>query len=195
MAAFTMKHALLCSSIIQGGGKAAQARLYGRSAFRRSSARPISVVTRGERMKPEAVRRTVTYHEAGHAVVARLLGVNINSVTIAEEAQEAVVPTSSSAYAARESGRAAQVAGYEIDGKIALAWPIAQLMSRPNRDDRVAKAARTSHEEDFANAKNAAACIALLYFTHVRRRSGPHHIDFWAHCRTRGRQCFIRSVR
>jgi hypothetical protein len=109
-------------------------------------------------MKPQAVRRVVAYHEAGHAVVARLLGVNIGSVTIDEEAH---VPTTSAAYVAGESGTAAQVAGYEIDGKIALAGPIAQLMSRPSRDDRAASTLE-SHEEDFAHAQNAAACIALL---------------------------------
>jgi hypothetical protein len=79
-------------------------------------------------MKPEAARRVVAYLEAGHAVVARLLGVDIVSVTMAEEAG---VLRPSAAYAARESGTAAQVVGYEIDGKIALAGPIAQLMSRP----------------------------------------------------------------
>jgi hypothetical protein len=51
--------------------------------------------------------------------------------------------------------------GFEIDAKIALAGPIAQMMSRPSRDDRAAQAVE-SHEEDFANAASAAASIALL---------------------------------
>ena len=111
-------------------------------------------------MKPEAVLRTISYHEAGHAVVARLLGVN-TSATIDQENQEAVAPTSSAAYIAREGDTSAQVAGYETDGKIALAGPIAQLMSRPTRDNHVAKSVQL-HNEDFANAKKAAVCIAAL---------------------------------
>jgi len=117
-------------------------------------------------MTPEAVRKVVSYHEAGHAVVTRLLGGDIVfvTVTVAEEAgpsAAACVLRPSAAHAARESGRAAQVAGYEIDGKVALAGPIAQLMSRPSRDDRAAQTS-ASHEEDFGHAKNAACCIALL---------------------------------
>jgi hypothetical protein len=52
------------------------------------------------------------------------------------------------------------VAGYEIDAKVALAGPFAQLQSRPTRHDRAAQGVY-SHEEDFACATNAATKIAL----------------------------------
>ena len=53
------------------------------------------------------------------------------------------------------------IAGYEIDAKIALAGPLAQAMSRPSSHDRAAQPLRT-HEEDYFNAKNAAAACILL---------------------------------
>ena len=65
------------------------------------------------------------------------------------------------AHAARDGDVAAQVAGYEIDAKVALTGPLAQLESRPNRNDRAAQAVHFQ-EEDFACAKNAAISIALL---------------------------------
>ena len=82
-------------------------------------------------------------------------------MTIDEGQSDALVLRPSAAHAAREGDTAAQVAGYEIDAKIALAGPLAQLLSRPNRNDRAALAAK-SHEDDFAQAKNAAVWITLL---------------------------------
>ncbi len=112
-------------------------------------------------MKPKAVRKVVAYHEAGHAAVTRVLGWSLVAVTVDMAGDNAGVLRPSAAYAARDGDTAAQVAGYEIDGKVALAGPMAQLRSRPSRDDRGAQALAT-HEEDFAQAKNAAACIAML---------------------------------
>jgi hypothetical protein len=66
-------------------------------------------------------------------------------VTVTEGNQGVLRP--SAAYEAREGDTAAQVAGYEIDAKVALAGPLAQLISRPNRHDRAAQAVH-SHEED-----------------------------------------------
>jgi len=111
-------------------------------------------------MKPEAIRKVIAYHEAGHAVVARLLGESIISVTIADIKEENTgVLRPSAAYWA--SGTAAEVAGHETDAKVALAGPMAQLKSRPSRDHRAAQAIE-SHEEDYANAQRAATHIALL---------------------------------
>jgi hypothetical protein len=111
-------------------------------------------------MKLEAVRKVIAYHEAGHVVVARLLGESIISVTIAKIEEENTGVLRPSA-AHRASGTAAQVAGHETDAKVALAGPMAQLKSRPSRDNRAAQAIE-SHEEDYANAETAAAHIALL---------------------------------
>jgi ATP-dependent Zn protease len=87
-------------------------------------------------MKATAVRKVVAYHEAGHAVVARLLGQSIVSVAIGADDDSAAAVTSSAAHAARERDAAAQVSGYETDAMIALAGPIAQVMSRPSQRDR-----------------------------------------------------------
>jgi hypothetical protein len=81
----------------------------------------------------------------------------------------------SAAYAAREGDIAAQVAGHEIDAKIALAGPLAQMISRPNRNDRAAHAVE-SHEEDFACATNAAASIVLLLAGESLPESGERRI-------------------
>jgi hypothetical protein len=110
-------------------------------------------------MTPEAVHRVTCYHEAGHAVTAIVLGQRIEYVTM--DAIQPLVYRPSAAYEAREGDIAVQVAGYEIDAKVALAGPLAQLISRPNRNDRAAQAAR-SNEEDTAQATDAATKIALL---------------------------------
>jgi hypothetical protein len=111
-------------------------------------------------MKAEAVRKVTAYHEAGHAVVARVLGEPIISVTIGAIGEDNTgVLRPSAAHRAR--GTTSEMAGYEIDGKVALAGPIAQQMSRPSRSDRAWQSIE-SHEEDFANAKSAAVCVALL---------------------------------
>ena len=111
-------------------------------------------------MKPEAVHKVICYHEAGHTVMAILLGQRIEYVSVDMEGKSHLYRPSA-AYDAREGDVAAQVAGHEIDAKVALAGPLAQLISRPNRNDRATKAV-LSREEDFAQAKNAATSIALL---------------------------------
>jgi hypothetical protein len=112
-------------------------------------------------MKPEAIRKVIAYHEAGHAVVARLLGQPLISVTIDIENDNTGVLRESAAHAAREGDPAAQIAGCEIDAKVALAGPLAQLKSRPSRNSRHAPAIER-HEEDYAHAQSAVAHIALL---------------------------------
>jgi hypothetical protein len=107
-----------------------------------------------------AERKVTSYHEAGHAVVARVLGESIISVTIGEiEEANTGVRRPSSAH--RASGTAAEIAGHEIDGRVALAGPMAQLKSRPSRNSPAWQPIE-SHEDDFANAKSAAAHITLL---------------------------------
>jgi hypothetical protein len=93
-------------------------------------------------------------------VMAILLGQRIEYVSLDIEGDSHLYRPSA-AYDAREGDVAAQVAGYEIDAKVALAGPLAQLISRPSRNDRAAQAVH-SHEEDFAQATNATTRIALL---------------------------------
>jgi ATP-dependent Zn protease len=108
-------------------------------------------------MKPQAVRKVMAYHEAGHAVVARILGASVASVTITmvEELDSGAL-TQSAAH--RADGVAAKIAGFETDAKVALAGPAAQRRSRPTRD----RAARQVDEDNESNAKNAAISIVWL---------------------------------
>jgi hypothetical protein len=92
--------------------------------------------------------------------MAILLGQRIEYVSVDMEGNSHLYRPSA-VYDAREGDVAAQAAGYEIGAKVALAGPLAQLISRPNRNDRAAQAVH-SHEEDFAQATNAATSIALL---------------------------------
>jgi hypothetical protein len=110
-------------------------------------------------MKINTVQRVASYHEAGHAVVARLLGQACPSVSI--EIDNAVAMAASAAHAACEAEPAARIAAYETDAKISLAGPLAQAMSRPSSNDRAVQVLET-HEEDFSNAQNAAACCIVL---------------------------------
>jgi hypothetical protein len=86
-------------------------------------------------MKPEAVRKVICYHEAGHTVMAILLGQRIEYVLVDMEGNSHLYRPSA-AYEARDGDIAAQVAGCEIDAKVALAGPFAQLESEPLTDRR-----------------------------------------------------------
>ncbi|MCG2632849.1 hypothetical protein L6654_40380 [Bradyrhizobium sp. WYCCWR 13023] len=58
-------------------------------------------------------------HEAGHAVVARMLGVSVPRVDVRSSSPQA--HSVSAAYQVSGSDAAAQIVGYETDAKIALA--------------------------------------------------------------------------
>lgn len=78
-------------------------------------------------MKKE-VQQLVAYHEAGHAVVARVLGVDVIYAATFPTGpnNSANVRTASAAYRARGGGVAVQIAGCEADAKVQLAGPHAQ---------------------------------------------------------------------
>ena len=62
------------------------------------------------------------WHEAGHAVAARVLGVEIESVALGRVSDAAAyVMTRSKAHGVDKSDVAMQINAYEIDGKVALA--------------------------------------------------------------------------
>jgi hypothetical protein len=92
-------------------------------------------------------RRTkLAYHEAGHAVVARLLGVQVTGVRMfrTEGTRAAVVTTSA---AMRHKGLDDFIAGLVIDSKIALAGAIAQWQYKPTKNVR-------GWDDDFTRASS-----------------------------------------
>jgi hypothetical protein len=97
-------------------------------------------------------RRTkLAYHEAGHAVIARVLGVEVTGVMMFRtEGATAVAMTRSAAYLARGKDIATFVAGLEIDAKVALAGAIAQHRRKPTK----------SQHGWGDDAKNATNCMA-----------------------------------
>ena len=77
----------------------------------------------------------IAYQEAGHAVVARVLGIAVPCVTILNGAQFAV--RESAAWLARDDAdRSVIVRAIENDAKVALAGMCAQLRYRPGTNQK-----------------------------------------------------------
>jgi hypothetical protein len=72
----------------------------------------------------DEIQRVIAYHEAGHAVVARTLGVQINDIRLASRDNH--VQTYSAGWAAKDDTVEDRIAGYEKDAKVAMAGMIAQ---------------------------------------------------------------------
>ena len=104
------------------------------------------------------------WHEAGHAVAARVLGVEIEGVALSGVGDAAAsVTTRSKAHEADKSDVVAQISAYEIDGKVALAGYAAQALLE--HKEAAAQAGRTlkgSDDPDMQRALSCAAAIALL---------------------------------
>lgn len=79
------------------------------------------------------------YHEAGHAVVARLLEIPVNRVTVfpTDDANQAIAEAHSAAYLSRNEDAAGQIIGLEKDAKVCLAGPYAQHHYRPAQGQTV----------------------------------------------------------
>jgi len=73
------------------------------------------------------------YHESGHAVVARTLGVVVEYVTMLEDGHESSgqVLTHGAAYCVWDSDKATRLAAMANDAIISLAGPRAQQLYRP----------------------------------------------------------------
>jgi hypothetical protein len=85
-----------------------------------------------KRKRQAYVRRLIAYHEAGHAVVARLSGININDMRVDTLLTGAnYVQTWSAGHAAREGSAEERIAGYETDARVSMAGMIAQHQVRP----------------------------------------------------------------
>ncbi len=112
----------------------------------------VAVMRKSER---EAV---IAHHEAGHAVIARVLGLGIAHVTIfsTDPANLAIALTQSATYlTSRDADHAAHMAALEKDAIVCLAGPNAQMRHRrpKNQDD---------WEDDRRNASSLAAEAVML---------------------------------
>jgi hypothetical protein len=84
-------------------------------------------------IKPNKARQTLerAYHETGHAVIARILGIDVKNVTIVESAGNlGSVQTSSAWHLARDADQASQLVAISKDVMISFAGPHAQRRYR-----------------------------------------------------------------
>jgi hypothetical protein len=110
-------------------------------------------------MKNDTIK---AYHEAGHAMAARALGIGVPYVTVFPVADDAsaTAMAQSAAWLARDHDLTAQIAAYEKDAKVNLAGPHAQHRYRPVKN--VKKAEARGWSGDIANAESAVVRIVLL---------------------------------
>ena len=105
-------------------------------------------------------RSVRAHHEAGHAVIARVLGINFNPhIPVTARADAPCVVTESAGYRARTLGIEAELQGHENDGKVALAGLAAQRRSHP---DQTTEVIPDEDEGDIANAEAIARTVAVL---------------------------------
>jgi hypothetical protein len=106
-----------------------------------------------------AGKKAKAHHEAGHAVIARVLGVEVSYAAMLNTNVE----THSALYLTKNSSAAAQIVGAEKDIKILLAGALAQCHYRPMTRGRMQKAANSGGwEDDISTASRLVAQI--LYF-------------------------------
>jgi len=104
----------------------------------------------------------IAYHEAGHAVVARRLGVGISYVTMLPGfGQTAGVQTCSAAHAAGDAPEAF-ICGCEADAQVSLAGPIAEQLHRPIRTRLGEKSRMGFWESDIERAGNSLGTAEAL---------------------------------
>jgi hypothetical protein len=107
-------------------------------------------------------RDVIAYHEAGHAVVARRLGISIAHITMVPTADaRASMPSWSAAYAARDAPLSSQVAALQNDAKVSLAGPNAQHRRRPVKNQE--RAREEEWCDDFEHAqKSVASAVHII---------------------------------
>jgi hypothetical protein len=130
--------------------------------------RPSSLTTAGPPANNATMSntKTVAYHEAGHAVVARVLGIGVPYVTLLPG--EVGVQRQSARWLAKDDAdRSVMVRAIENDAKISLAGMCAQLKYRPRTDER-----RMRSGGWLDDIKQAKSCVAHA----VHMKSGGQHV-------------------
>jgi ATP-dependent Zn protease len=108
----------------------------------------------------KADKRRIAHHEAGHAVIARMLGVDVVRASILPTNKERGGSLNPSAEHLAGDDAQARLRGLETDAKIALAGPNAEKKYRP--ETNVQKAQREQWRDDLAVCTSAAINIVLL---------------------------------
>jgi len=104
-------------------------------------------------VKREAVS---AFHEAGHTVIARRLGLSVPYVVLLPtDDAEAHTPSQSAEYLARNADVATRVAAIENDILVVLAGPIAEFRRRPTKS-------RAGWGGDYYNLRSRLAKAVLL---------------------------------
>src|SRR6266508_4682503 len=107
-------------------------------------------------------RSVMAYHEAGHAVIARVLGVGVAYVALfsTDDDNRAAAPTLSAAWSVRGGDLLSRLAAYETDAKVMLACPHAQQKFYPVKNAK--KAVANEWSGDIENARSCAGMIVLF---------------------------------
>jgi len=107
------------------------------------------------------IRRVKSFHESGHAVIARVLGIQVSGVTMRPAGPDntAGVETLPASWLARNSDTAEQVFACENDAIVAFAGMAAQARSHPSL---LVKIDNPEFQGDIENARRLVANIVLV---------------------------------
>jgi hypothetical protein len=83
-------------------------------------------------MTNEKREKMIAYHEAGHAVIARVFGLDVRHVMLFPTTP--LVHRQNAAWLARDADTATMLVALERDAKVTLAGPIAQQKHRYRKD-------------------------------------------------------------
>ena len=111
-------------------------------------------------MTKQRIRRA--YHEASHAVAARMQGVEVVSVLMfqTDENTRSSILSRSAAHDAEQQDTASRIAGLEIDIRVSLAGPVGDELHREARTQ--SRVMRDGAADDVANSQNLAFLVAML---------------------------------
>jgi hypothetical protein len=139
-------------------------------------------------------RADKAYHEAGHAVVARLLGVGTLLVALfaTSDDNSASALTASAAWKARADDVPSRIAAHEKDAKVALAGPLAQYRYRPFKGSN--RACGDVWSADLRTASSAVGWMVLLNAGSAPEGNIPGHIALDPHQSAKA-QCLFERVR
>ena len=116
-------------------------------------------------------KREIAHHEAGHAVIARVLGVEVEYATLATlDGDLGQVLTRSAAHASPND-----LVAYEKDAMVSLAGPLTQAGYRYQHRKASGPAWREEWNDDRRNAMN---CLGMLFLRQRGESITPGEVSF-----------------